>query len=467
MAFDNLSDRLQMSMRRLRGKGRLTEKDIEEMMREVRLSLLEADVNFKVVRSFTKSVKEQALGEHILKGLNPSQQVVKIVRDELQKIMGDEAVNLTVNPIGITKYMMVGLQGAGKTTTAGKLAMFMRKNHNLKPLLVALDIYRPAAVEQLKTVAGQISADVFEMGTKEKPLTIMKKAMEFAVENGNNLVIVDTAGRLQIDEDMMNELVEVKDFLKPDEILLTLDAMTGQDAVNVAQGFHDTLSVTGAILTKLDGDTRGGAALSLRQVTNIPIKLMGMGEKLDQIEIFHPERMASRILGMGDVLTLVDKVTENIDEDDMMGMMEKMMSGKFNYNDYLKQMKMIKRMGSLGGIMKLIPGMNNAMKNVDVDDKQLVFVEAIISSMTKNERKDPKLIAQSSSRRRRIANGSGRSVAEVNRLIKTLDQTASTMKRMQNIDPNTVNPNNPMAALRQMQQPTKKKKKGKTKRWRY
>jgi signal recognition particle subunit SRP54 len=467
MAFDNLSDRLQMSLRRVTGKGRLTENDIEEMMREVRLSLLEADVNFKVVKSFTKSVKEQAMGETILKGLNPGQQVVKIVRDELQKIMGNEAESLTINPVGITKYMMVGLQGAGKTTTAGKLAMFLRKKNNLKPLLVALDVYRPAAVEQLKTVAAQVGVDVFEKGTSEKPINIMKQAMEFAVANGNNLVIVDTAGRLQIDESMMNELVEIKNYLKPEEILLTLDAMTGQDAVNVAEGFNDTLNVTGAILTKLDGDTRGGAALSLRQVTNIPIKLMGMGEKLDQLEVFHPERMAQRILGMGDVLTLVDKVTDNIDEDDMMGLMEKMMSGKFNYNDYLKQMKMIKKMGSLGGIMKLIPGMNKAMKNVDVDDKQLVYVEAIITSMTKEERKNPKLIAQSSQRRRRIANGSGRKVSEVNRLITTLEQTRSTMSRMKDIDPSTINPNNPMSALSQMQAPKKKSKGTSKKRWRY
>jgi len=466
MAFDNLSDRLQMSLRRITGKGRLTEKDIEEMMREVRLSLLEADVNFKVVKSFTKSVKEQAMGEKVLKGLNPGQQVVKLVRDELQKIMGNEAVNLGINPVGITKYMMVGLQGAGKTTTAGKLAMFMRKKNNLKPLLVALDVYRPAAVEQLKTVASQVGADIFEMGTSEKPINIMKNAMDFAVSNGNNLVIVDTAGRLQIDESMMNELVEIKEFLKPDEVLLTLDAMTGQDAVNVAQGFHDILSVTGAILTKLDGDTRGGAALSLRQVTNIPIKLMGMGEKLDQLEIFHPERMAQRILGMGDVLTLVDKVTENIDEDDMMGLMEKMMSGKLNYNDYLKQMKMIKKMGSLGGIMKLIPGMNKMLGKQEIDEKQLVFVEAIIGSMTKAERKDPKLIANSSSRRRRIADGSGRKVSEVNRLITTLNQTASTMKKMQGMDPSKIDPNNPLAAM-QMGQPAKSSKGPKKKRWRY
>ena len=447
MAFDNLSDRMQMAMRRVTGRGRLTEKDIEEMMREVRLSLLEADVNYKVVKEFTKEVKSQAMGERILKGLNPGQQVVKIVNDELKKVMGEEAVPLTINMVGITKYMMVGLQGAGKTTTSGKLAMFLRKQNNLKPLLVALDIYRPAAVEQLITLGKQLGVDVFEMGTKEKPETIIKKAMEFAVENGNNLVIADTAGRLHIDETMMQELVNVKDILKPDEVLLTVDAMTGQDAVTVAESFNNTLGVTGAILTKLDGDTRGGAALSLRKVTNIPIKLMGMGEKLDQLEVFHPERMASRILGMGDVMTLVDKVTENFDESDMMGMME----------------KMIKRMGSLGGIMKLIPGMGKALKGQDIDEKQLVYIEAIISSMTKHERKDPTLISRSSSRRRRVANGSGRSVTEVNRLIQTLDQQKSMMKRMGSMDPSKMNTKDPMAAMRAMQQPGKKVKKGKKK----
>ena len=467
MAFDNLSDRMQMAMRRVTGRGRLTEKDIEEMMREVRLSLLEADVNYKVVKEFTNEVKTQAMGDKILKGLNPGQQVVKIVNDELKNIMGEKATPLNISMVGITKIMMVGLQGAGKTTTSGKLAMFLRKQNNLKPLLVALDIYRPAAVEQLKTLGDQLGVDVFELGTTEKPQTIIKKAMEFAVEHGNNLVIADTAGRLHIDESMMQELVDIKDILKPDEVLLTVDAMTGQDAVTVAESFNNTLGVTGAILTKLDGDTRGGAALSLRKVTNIPIKLMGMGEKLDQLEVFHPERMASRILGMGDVMTLVDKVTENIDEDDMMGMMEKMMSGKFNYNDYIKQLKMIKRMGSLGGIMKLIPGMGKALKGQDIDEKQLVFIEAIIASMTKKERKNPKLISRSSSRRRRVSKGSGRSVSEVNRLIQTMEQQSQMMKRMGNVDPKTLNSSNPMAAMKAMQQPMKKSKGKKKKRLRF
>ena len=466
MAFDNLSDRLQMSLRRVTGKGRLTENDIEEMMREVRLSLLEADVNFKVVKSFTKEVKEQAMGEKILKGLNPGQQVVKIVHEQLKKIMGDKAEPLTLNLMGVTSIMMVGLQGAGKTTTAGKLAMHLRKTNNLKPLLVALDIYRPAAIEQLKTIGEQLSIPVFELGILQKPQSIAKKALEYAKENGFDLIIADTAGRLHIDENMMNELVDIKEVLSPQEILLTLDAMTGQDAVNVASNFNETLNITGAILTKLDGDTRGGAALSLREITNIPIKFMGMGEKLDQLEVFHPERMASRILGMGDVLTLVDKVTENLDEDDMMGMMEKMMSGKFNYNDFIKQLKMIKKMGSLGGVMKMIPGMGKAMKGANVDDKQLVYVEAIIGSMTKKERKNTKLIAQSSSRRRRVASGSGRSVSEVNRLIQSLDQQKSMMKKMGSMDPSKMNSASAMKAMSGT--PTKKKGKGKNKkRFRY
>lgn len=466
MAFDNLSDRLQMSLRRVTGKGRLTENDIEEMMREVRLSLLEADVNFKVVKSFTKEVKEQAMGEKILKGLNPGQQVVKIVHEQLKKIMGDKAEPLTLNLMGVTSIMMVGLQGAGKTTTAGKLAMHLRKNNNLKPLLVALDIYRPAAIEQLKTIGEQLDIPVFERGILEKPASIAKKSLDFAKENGYNLLIADTAGRLHIDEVMMKELVDIKEILNPQEILLTLDSMTGQDAVNVASNFNETLSVTGAILTKLDGDTRGGAALSLRQITNIPIKFMGVGEKLDQLEVFHPERMASRILGMGDVLTLVDKVTENIDEDDMMGLMEKMMSGKFNYNDYIKQLKMVKKMGSLGGIMKLIPGMNKAMKGANVDEKQLVYVEAIISSMTKDERKNTSLISRSSSRRRRVASGSGRSVSEVNRLIQSLNQQSAMMKRMGSMDPSKMNSASAMNAMSGL--PQKRKGKGKNKkRFRY
>ncbi|MEC9485119.1 MAG: signal recognition particle protein [Candidatus Izemoplasma sp.] len=458
MAFENLSDRLQMAMRRVTGKGRLNEKDIDEMMREVRLSLLEADVHFRVVKQFTKGVKEKAKGEKILKGLNPGQQVVKIVRDELEKIMGEKAVPLNVKDQGLSIIMLVGLQGAGKTTTVGKLAKFLQDKQNKHPMLVALDVYRPAAIEQLKTIGQDLDMPVFEKGTDVNPVLTAKEALGFAKDHSHDVVIIDTAGRLQIDEKMMKELVDIEAAVEPDEILLTIDAMTGQDAVTTAKGFHEQLSITGAILTKLDGDTRGGAALSLRQVTEVPIKLMGLGEKLDQLEVFHPERMASRILGMGDVLTLVDKVTENIDETDMMSMMEKMMSGNFNYNDYIKQLKMIKRMGSLGGILKLIPGVGKALKNQDIDEKQLVYVEAMISSMTKQERKQPRLIEKSSSRRRRIAKGSGRKVSDVNRLIQTMQQQSKMMKQMKNMDPSQINPNNPLGSM-----PKQKAKKGKGK----
>lgn len=461
MAFEQLSDRMQMALRRLSGKARLNEKDIEEMMREVRLSLLEADVNFRVVKTFTREVKEKALDEKILKGLNPSQQVVKIVRDELKELLGGESHTFALKQ-GLNKVMLAGLQGSGKTTTAGKLANYLRKHHSVNPLLVALDVHRPAAIDQLQKIGSDLSIDVFDMGTKEAPETIAEKALTHAETNAYDLLIFDTAGRLHIDATMMDEIQRVKAAIKPDETLLVLDAMTGQDAVQVAEHFNTSLDITGAIITKLDGDTRGGAALSLRKVADVPIKFMGVGEKYDAFEVFHPERMAGRILGMGDVLSLVDKVTENVDEDDMMNMMEKMMSGKFNYNDYLKQLKMLKRMGSLGGIMKLIPGVSKMMKNANVDDKQLVFIEALIGSMTKEERKRPALLKQNASRRRRIAKGSGRSVAEVNKLIRSLEQQHETFKQMSSMDPSKIDPSNPMKSI--PSQPAKKQKKGKGKR---
>ena len=457
MAFDQLSDRLQMALRRMTGKARLTENDIEEMMREVRLSLLEADVNFKVVKTFTQEIKEKALNEKIFKGLNPSQQVVKIVHEALKDLLGGETSVFTLKSQGTTTIMLTGLQGSGKTTTAGKLANYVRKHHNVKPLLVALDIYRPAAVEQLKTIGKQLNIEVFEKGIDEKPLVIAKEALKYAEENSYNFIIFDTAGRLHIDDTMMDEIQQLKTGINPDEIFLVLDAMTGQDAVSVADHFNSALGITGSIITKLDGDTRGGAALSLRKVTEVPIKFMGLGEKLDDFDVFHPERMASRILGMGDVLTLIDKVTENVDEDDMMNLMEKMMSGKYNYNDFLKQLKMIRRMGSLGGLMKLIPGANKMMKNADVDEKQLVYIEALINSMTKSERKNPELIKRNSSRRRRIADGSGRRVSDVNKLIQNIEQQTAMFKQMSKMDPNQIDPKNPMKNMN-MQQPRKAKK---------
>ncbi len=438
MAFENLTSRMQMAFRRITGKSKLTENDIEEMMKEVRLSLLEADVNYKVVKEFTAEVKEQALGEKIMKGLNPGQQVVKIVNDALVELMGSEAVLIQFNETRPTVIMMVGLQGAGKTTTAGKLGAYLRKNHNKKPLLIAADIYRPAAIDQLITVGNQLQIDVFSMGTDVNPREIVKQGLKKAQAEAFDLVIIDTAGRLHINETLMDELIDIKKIAKPDEILLTVDAMTGQDAVNVSVAFNDALAITGCVLTKLDGDTRGGAALSIRKMTGIPIKFAGTGEKLTEIELFHPERMASRILGMGDVLTLIEKAQEEIDEDEAMSMMEKMMSGHFNFNDLLKQMKMIKRMGAFSGILKFLPGMGQ-MANMDkVDDKQLVYIEAIIHSMTLDERKNPELLSRSSSRRNRVANGSGRSTTEVNRLISMLEKQRDMMKRLQGMNPSTI-----------------------------
>ena len=432
MAFDNLSDRLQMALRRVTGRGKLNEKDIEDMMREVRLSLLEADVNFKVVKEFTNSVKEKALGEKILQGLNPGQQVVKIVHDELKRIMGDEASGLSFKVNGMSVFMTIGLQGAGKTTAIGKLANYLRKKENKKSLLIAADIYRPAAVDQLVTIGKQLGIEVYQEGVNKKAQDIVKNGLKYANENKFDVVIIDTAGRLHIDDEMMDELVDVKKISKPDEILLTVDAMTGQDAVNVARTFHDKLGATGVILTKLDGDTRGGAALSIRTITGVPIKFIGTGEKLDALEVFHPERMADRILGMGDVLTLIEKATESIDEDEAMNMMEKLMNNKYIYNDLKKQFKMIKRMGSISKLIGFIPGLGKQMRDAasQIDDKQIVYMEAIISSMTEEERKNPDLINNSSRRRERIAKGSGRSVAEVNRLRQALDAQVKMMKQM-------------------------------------
>lgn len=430
MAFENLSDRLQMALRRVTGRGKLNEKDIDEMMRDVRLSLLEADVNYRVVKEFTQNVKEQALGEKILHGLNPGQQVVKIVFDELKRIMGDDASGINLKMQGMSVIMTMGLQGAGKTTAIGKLANYLRKYEKKNPMLIAADIYRPAAVDQLVQIGKQLNVYVHQEGVNKKAWDIVANGLVYAKNNGYDCVIIDTAGRLHIDEDMMEELVKVKQVAKPDEVLLVVDAMTGQDAVNVAKTFHEKLNATGCILTKLDGDTRGGAALSIRHITGVPIKFIGTGEKLDALDVFHPERMAQRILGMGDTLTLIEKVTENIDEDEAMSMVEKLMSNKFNYYDLLKQFKMIKKIGS-SKILSLLPGMKQvreAAKNMD--DKQFEYMEAIIGSMTDEERKNPDLIEKSSKRRERIAKGSGRSVTEVNNLRKTLERQKQVAKQM-------------------------------------
>ena len=433
MAFETLSERLQSALKSVTRKGKLTEKDVDVMMREVRLALLEADVNIKVVREFIKEVKEKAIGETVLKSLTPGQQVIKIVNEELTILMGENAAELNFGHTKPAVFMMVGLQGAGKTTHTGKLSTYLRKKEKKNPLLVACDVYRPAAVDQLKTIGKQLNIPVFEKGTSMNPVDIANEAMAYARENGHDLVIIDTAGRLHIDEQLMDELKDIKALVKPQEILLVVDAMTGQDAVNVAQSFHEQLDLTGVILTKLDGDTRGGAALSIRKITNVPIKFMGMGEKLDTLEVFHPERMASRILGMGDVMTLIERAQENFDEEESMKLADKMMNATYDFNDFLKQMKQMKKLGAFEDILKLIPGVGNQLKDINIDPKQMARVEAIIYSMTEQERKNPDLI--NASRKNRIAKGCGCDIAEVNRLIKQFTDMRKMMKKFSNMDP--------------------------------
>ena len=430
MPFESLSQRLQMSIRRISGRGVLNEKDIDDMMREVRLSLLEADVNYKVVKKFIADVKEKAMGEKILKSLTPGDMVVKIVHDELKTLMGDEAKGISYKIGGMTIVMLVGLQGAGKTTHCGKLATYLRKKDAKKPMLIAADIYRPAAIDQLKTLGKQIGVEVFEMGNTQPVTEIVKKGLAHAKEKGYDLVIIDTAGRLHINEELMQELNDVANLCKPDEILLTIDSMMGQDSINVITSFNEQLKLTGCILTKLDGDTRGGAALSIRYLTEVPIKFIGVGEKIDQIEVFHPDRMAGRILGMGDIVSFVEKATDSIDEDEAMKMAEKMQKGIYDYNDFLKQLKWIKRMGSLKGLLSMIPGLGSQLKNIDIDDKQFTYIETIVFSMTKKERRNPDLLEKSYSRRERIAKGSGRPYSEVNGLIKRFNEMKKQMKML-------------------------------------
>ncbi|WP_373422623.1 signal recognition particle protein [Acholeplasma oculi] len=461
MMANSLSDRLQMFVRRATGRGRLTEKDIEEMMREVRLSLLEADVNFKIVKEFTNNVKEQALGEKILSGLNPGQQVVKIVHDELKRVMGDESVGLIYANTGMSTIMTIGLQGSGKTTAIGKLGLWIRKKDKKNVMFIAADVYRPAAIDQLKTLGKGLGIHVYDEGIKDARV-IVKNGLKYAKDNQYDVVIVDTAGRLTIDSDMMQELKDVKDILKPNEVLLTVDAMMGQEAANVAKSFHDQIGATGVILTKMDGDTRGGAALSIREISNIPIKFASSGEKMDSLEAFHPERMASRILGMGDMLTLIEEVTSNIDEDEAKSMMEKMMSDSYNYLDLQKQFKMIKRMGSISKILGFIPGLGKMKEAISqVDDKQFDRVNVIIQSMTEEERKYPELIDKSSRRRERVAKGAGVSVSDVNRLRESLVQQKQMMKQMSQMDEKQIErlQKNPQG----FQPPQAKVKKGKGK----
>ena len=434
MAFENLSNKLQDVFKQLRGKGKLTEADVKTAMREVKIALLEADVNFKIVKNFIKTVTERAVGTEVLEGLNPGQQVIKIVNEELISLMGTTQSQLTFAKRPPTVYMMVGLQGAGKTTSSGKLAGQLRKQGR-NPLLVACDVYRPAAIKQLQVVGKNYNIPVFEMGDKLSPVEISKKALEYAAENRNDVILIDTAGRLHINEELMRELQDIKEVVKPQEILLVVDAMTGQDAVTVAESFDSQLGIDGIIMTKLDGDARGGAALSVRSVTNKPIKYIGMGEKMEDLEPFYPDRMASRILGMGDVLTLIDKVEQNIDEQEAKEMQKKMLSNEFTLEDFLSQMQQIKKMGPLKDLMGMIPGMNKfnldeALNGVD-PSKEMAKTEAIIQSMTREERLNPSIL--NGSRKKRIANGSGRSIAEVNRLLKQFEEMKKMMKQMNNM----------------------------------
>ena len=428
MAFENLSEKLNAAFKKLRGKGRLKEADINEAMREVRLALLEADVGFKVVRDFIKTVTERSIGKDVLESLTPAQMVIKIVNEELCALMGSENAKITISSKPPTIVMLIGLQGAGKTTNGAKLAAYMRKNNSKNPLLVACDIYRPAAITQLQTVGKQLDIPVFEMGTAN-PVDIAKASIAYANKNGNDLVFLDTAGRLHIDDDLVDELKKIKTTVNPTEILLVVDAMTGQDAVNAATAFNEALGIDGVILTKLDGDARGGAALSVRAVTGKPIKFSGTGEKLDQIEPFHPDRMASRILGMGDVLTLIEKAEQAFDEKKAQELTEKLMKNKFTLSDYYEQLTQVRSMGGLSDIAGMLPGVDaKALAGASIDESMLTKTEAIILSMTQNERDNPSIL--NSSRKKRIAAGSGTAVVDINRLLKQFEAMQVMTKQM-------------------------------------
>ena len=429
MAFESLSDRLGEAFKKLRGKGRLSESDIKEAMREVRLALLEADVSYKVVKDFVKTVSDRAVGQDVLESLTPAQMVIKIVNEELIKLMGGQTAKLNMSSRGLTVVMLVGLQGAGKTTNGAKLAALLKKQNSKRPLLVACDIYRPAAIKQLQTVGGQLGIPVFEMGT-EDPVKIAKEAIAHAKKHGNDLVLLDTAGRLHIDENLMEELKRIKAEVNPDEILLVVDAMTGQDAVNAASAFDEALGITGVMLTKLDGDARGGAALSVRAVTGKPIKFSGTGEKLDQIEPFHPDRMASRILGMGDMLTLIEKAEQAFDEKKAKELQEKLKKNAFTLSDYYDQLVQLRGMGSMQDIAGMLPGgAGKALAGAKLDERALARTEAIILSMTQEERDNPSIINHS--RKKRIAAGSGTAVVDLNKLLKQYEMLKQRTEQMQ------------------------------------
>ena len=431
MAFDSLSEKLQNVFKNLRSKGRLTEADVKAALREVKMALLEADVNFKVVKGFIKDVQERAIGQDVMNGLNPGQMVIKIVNEELIRLMGSETTEIKLQPgSAITVIMMAGLQGAGKTTTTAKLAGKF-KSKGRKPLLAACDIYRPAAIEQLRINGEKQGVEVFSMGTNNNPVDIAKAAIQHAKNNNFNVVILDTAGRLHVDEDMMAELQHIKQEIAVDQTILVVDSMTGQDAVNVAATFNEKIGIDGVILTKLDGDTRGGAALSIKAVTGKPILYVGMGEKLSDLEQFYPDRMASRILGMGDILTMIEKAQESIDEEASMKMVQKMKKNQFDFEDYLESMHQMKKMGGIGALLSMMPGMGgNQMKQLEdaVDEKKMARIEAIILSMTVKERQNPDVL--NPSRKRRIANGAGVDISEVNRLVKQFEQSRKMMKQM-------------------------------------
>ncbi|MCI6108435.1 MAG: signal recognition particle protein [bacterium] len=427
--FESLGDRLQNAIHKIKGYGKITEENISDMMREIRLALLEADVNYKVVKEFTNSVKEKALGEEVASSINPGDLFVKIVKDELTELLGGEQEDICLKGHP-TVLMLVGLQGSGKTTTIGKLANFLRKKHSKKPLLVACDVYRPAAIEQLKQIGKQLNIEVYDEG-KGNPVEISKNAINYANDHGYDYVLIDTAGRLHIDETLMDELENIRTEVSPDEILLVIDSMMGQDAINVITGFNEKLPLTGVILTKLDGDTRGGVALSVRHLTHVPIKFIGISEKLDGLDSFDPERMAGRILGMGDIVSLVEKATEAIDEKEAEKTAKRMQQGKFDLEDFLSTMKQMKKLGPLENLLKLIPGAKKmGLNNVKIDPKQLAHIEAIVLSMTPQERRHPEIIK--ASRKTRIASGSGTSVQEVNKLLQQFDQMKKMMKQFSN-----------------------------------
>lgn len=427
--FENLSDRLQDVVHKIKGYGKITEENISEMMREIRLSLLEADVNYKVVKEFTNNVKEKALGEEVNKSLNPGELFVKIVKDELTELLGGEntPLNISGNPATL---MLVGLQGSGKTTTIGKLANYLRKNNKKKPLLVACDVYRPAAIDQLKLIGKELNIEVYSEG-KGNPVEISKNAIKYAKDNGYNYVLIDTAGRLQIDESLMDELDNIQKEVNPDETILVIDSMMGQDAINVINGFNDKIKLSGVILTKLDGDTRGGVALSVKYLTNLPIKFIGVSEKMDGLTPFYPERMASRILGMGDILSIVEQVQSEIDEKEAEKTAKKMMKGNFDLEDFLNQLNQIKKLGPLENLLKLLPGAKKmGLNNVNIDPKIMKRTEAIVLSMTLEERRDPSILK--ASRKKRIADGSGTTVTDVNKLLNQFEEMKKMMKMMGN-----------------------------------